>query len=241
LSMPAVAITPEQQQDLLVKLEALGDAMTAALGPIGILVGEFMKLLEQIRAVKELMAPLGIVIDGMMSVIGPFLNDGLAPLVGIFHTLGQLLGKMLIPLFDIMTPLIEILGKAFVWLYNNVLRHVANAIIWLGNALYNAVAGIINFAVSIINAALGWLGVNLSGVAYKSGSDGFVDAISTDDLASTGSDYLGGGGNNANYTTGRNVTVNIDIFSDVIAGEGGVRELAVMIRDEIRAAEALGY
>jgi hypothetical protein len=34
--------------------------------------------------------------------------------------------------------------------------------------------------------------------------------------------------------------VNITINTDAIAGEGGLRELAVMIRDEIRAAEALG-
>jgi hypothetical protein len=34
--------------------------------------------------------------------------------------------------------------------------------------------------------------------------------------------------------------VNIDINTDVVAGEGGLRELAIMIRDEIRAAEALG-
>jgi hypothetical protein len=69
-------------------------------------------------------------------------------------------------------PLIQVLGEAFVWLYNKVIRPVANFIILIGNHLYNAIASIINFVVGIINAALGWLGVSLSKVSTVAPTQG---------------------------------------------------------------------
>jgi hypothetical protein len=62
------------------------------------------------------------------------------------------------------------------------------------------------------------------------------------DLTSGGREGIGAGadGSPAQYTTGRNITVNIEINTDVIAGPGGIRDLSLLIRDEIRSAEALG-
>ena len=74
---------------------------------------------------------------------------------------------------------------------------------------------------------------------------GLADDISATgletDFVMPGSEGYGGGGAGASYTSGRNLTINIEINTDVIAGEGGIRQLAVMLRDEIYSAEELGY
>lgn len=232
----------------------LGALAGAFAGPIGMLIGYLLELLEKIEAVKALMAPVLIIIDGFLDAVAPAINEGLAPLVGIFYTLGEILGQLLLPILEIFVPVIELLGKAFVWLYNSVFVPVHNQFKTWGNKMYNFFAGVINALIDIMNRAISQINKllpkkrelsYLSRVGTRDLDSGHIDPITYEELAGAGEDYVdggagGAGGSSASYTTGRDITVNIDIYSEVIAGEGGIRDLAVMIRDEIREAEALG-
>lgn len=229
----------------------LGALAGAFAGPIGMLIGYLLELLEKIEAVKALMAPVLIIIDGFLDAVAPAINEGLAPLVGIFYTLGEILGQLLLPILEIFVPVIELLGKAFVWLYNSVFVPVHNQFKTWGNKMYNFFAGVTNALIDIMNRAIRQINKllpkrrelsYLSRVGTRDLDSGHIDPITYEELAGAGEDYVdgGAGGSPASYTTGRDITVNIDIYSEVIAGEGGIRDLAVMIRDEIREAEALG-
>lgn len=229
----------------------LGAVFGAIAGPIGILIGYLMELLEKIKAVKALMAPITIVIDGFLDVLGPVVNEGLAPLVGIFHMLGQMLARLLIPILEIFVPVIEAMGKAFVWLYNSIFVPVHNQFKTWGNHIYNFFAGLINGVIDMMNQGIAALNKllprrrkldYLSRVGTRGLDEGHLDPITYDDLTDAGEGYVGedGGGSPASYTTGRNITINMEVYTDALVGEDGISEFAVMIRDEIRAAEALG-
>lgn len=229
----------------------LGAVFGAIAGPIGMLIGYLMELLEKIKAVKALMAPVTIVIDGILDVLGPVVNEGLAPLVGIFRMLGQMLGRLLIPIFEIFVPVIEAMGKAFVWLYNNIFVPVHNQFKTWGNHVYNFFAGLINGVIDMMNQGIRalnrllprrWELDYLDHVDTREIDEGHIDPITYDDLTDAGEGYIGegSGGSPASYTTGRNITVNMEVYTDALVGEDGISEFAIMIRDEIRAAEALG-
>lgn len=219
-------------------LGGLGDTMTAALGPIGILVGEFMKLMSNIKAVQELLAPLGIVLDGILAVIGPVLNEGLAPLVGIFHMIGQVIGHLLLPVLELLFPIVQAMANAFVWLYNKAFVPVYNVLREFGNRVYNFFVDLVNWVIRALNSIPF---VDIGYVSKRGLDHGKLDEIDVSDLSDTGSGYLGeGGGSPASYTTGRNITINMVVNTDALVGEDGIREFALMIRDEIYSAEALG-
>jgi len=216
---------------------AKAPAMMAA-DPMLILIQAFAELAAQIESITQLMSPLKIIFDGILAVIGPVLNDALAPVIGMFRLLGEAIGHMLVPFIEAAIPIITFLAQAFVWLYNKALVPLVNGVKFLGNAIYNAVASMINWVIGILNRLPG---VNLQGVAYRAMDEGFIGEINLGDLSAAGQGQMGTGGSApAQYTTGRNITINMEVYTDAIVGENGFRQFALMVRDEIYAAEALG-
>ncbi len=205
-------------------------------------LGPLMEFGSQISSVAAILDPLKVVFDGMLSVIGPALNEALAPLIGVFFTMGELLGKILVPVFDIVGRAAQALATVFVWLYNNVFRHIGNVIIKFFGGVFNTIIGAINIFISAINALLGFAGVNIGKLKGFDVSSNLLGEISLGDVTSAGEDYTGTGdsGAGASYTTGRNITINMEVYTDAIVGEDGFRQFSLMVRDEIYAAEALG-
>lgn len=231
-----------------------GDAalqLAAVPEPIMLIAQAFAELLMQIDAVVTIMAPLKVFVEGILAVLGPVINDGLAPLIGILHYLGQMLGHFLLPIFEMWLPLIEMVANAFVWMYNSIFVPVQNKWRDLMNGMYNFFADFINSVIRIINDAIDAVNAillprhrisNIGYVSRRQPGHGHAQPIDVDDLRDAGS-FGGGAGETglaAQYTTGRDITINVEIYTDVIAGEGGIRDLALIIRDEIRSAEALG-
>lgn len=170
--------------------------------------------------------PLKIAFEGLQSVLAPLAREILVPLAGVLRVIGKTVGALLQPAFSVLGAVAKLLGEVFAWLYNNVFRHVGNLILSVWNAIAEA-----------INWALGWLGVNLRKAQL-------LDAI---DLSEEGERALGpgpgaagAGGEAAQYQQARDITVNIDIRDNLIAGGGSFRDLAVAIRDELETLEGVG-
>lgn len=214
------------------------DGITEAFaGGSPLLVG-FQQLAQHFDSLVALMDPVNVLLTGIADALGPLVNDTFTAFVGMLLKMGETVGQMLMPALSTLMPFLDAWAKAWTFLYNNVFVPVYNALRTMWNAIYNGFAGFINGLIYLINLIPG---VNIQSVAYRDLDFGHLDKIEEGGLGAAGADYLGGGGGNANYTTGRNITVNIDLVTDAIVGEDGMREFAVMIRDEIRAAEALGY
>ena len=209
------------------------------------LVGMFMEMVPSISSINKLLNPLQTILDGVFSVIAPVIDNLLKPLVGILRIVGVTIGRILVPVLNRLTPIIDIIGKAFVWLYNYAIRPFGNFVIWIITSINNMFAKLINGVINLINKIPGinikW---RLPTMSYEKNkltkiSENDLDAYGSDAMGATsGSDTVGAG---ASYTAGRSTTVNVVVNTEVIAGDAGIRDLALMIRNEISAAEALGY
>jgi hypothetical protein len=153
---------------------------------------------------------------------------------------------MLIPIMMLLCPIIEMLGRIFVWFYNGVMVPFHNELRNVFNRIQNTIADMLNNVTAILNKAIRALNklpkVSISEIGYidhVAQDSGFLNPITWSDLQKP-ADTAAGTANSASYAAGTHVTVNITINTDVIAGESGIRELAIMLRDEIHEAEALG-
>ena len=227
---------------------------------LGSFGGSLIKAVMSVKSVMAIFNWMGTILDGVMSVLGPVIDEVLTPLVGILRIVGKVIGSMLVPVVRSLTPVIEFIGKAFVWLYNNAIKPFANLIIKAGNVFHNFIADLVNFFIGAINGIIKLInripGISIATInSYMKKTAigaGTLGDITYADLGAAGYEAIGGeqtygggttstGGGGANYTAGRTITMNVTINTDVITGEtGGLRQLAILIRDEIKSAEALG-
>jgi len=147
--------------------------------------------------------------------------------VGILAIIGQTLGAVLAPVLKALSPIIELVGKAFVWLYNNVIIPIANALIRVFTAVQNAIAAVIN--------AFAWLtGIS---VQYASYGDAKLQKIEYGDVVQAGANAAGATAAQSAQYRSQSITINIYQQSPVV-GDNGMRQFAAMIRAEF---EALAY
>lgn len=195
-------------------------------------------LFLQLENVTALLNPLSTIVQAAFEFLKPVINDTLAPLVGILRVVGQLIGGLLAPAIKILTPIIEGVAALFIWLYNSIVRPIYNGLMWIFNKIYNAFASFINGILWMIDQIPF---VKLSyRVAERDAREDFLDELSMSDLYSAGNASTDSSG--ASYTQGRviNITVNFNDMVIATGGETGIRELAVMLRDEMYQLEALG-
>ena len=193
------------------------------------LFAEISPMIESISSIAKLMSPVMTIIQAALDVLAPAINTLLAPLVGILQIFGQLIGKVVVPVLNILWPVIKLVADAFVWLYNYVLRPVGNLIILIGNVMYNAVAWVYN------QVAWLWGG----SLAYRNLNEGQLGEITNADVTTAGTTG-GTTGTQAQYETARPIIVNVTISEATLVGTDGVRQFALMIGNELRAAGVLG-
>lgn len=214
-----------------------------AMGGLTTLVTMFLA----IDNVNNLLNPMTTILKAMFDVLTPVINNVLSPLVGILRVLGRVIGAILVPVIQLLTPIISAIAEGFAWLYNNAIMPFANAIIWAMNAVYNIVADVYNWIVGIIGGTK---------MTKKTEGQGYLQTLDLAALRAEGggnqAEWTGAWGTNssstsstgqgAQYTQGRNITVNIQYMDKVIVAGGatGLTDLAILIKGEIQRAEALG-
>jgi hypothetical protein len=221
---------------------ALAAAVGSMAGPwgtvISVAIQKIGELIENFDSFNEVMDFSTTIFKALGEAISPTMESLFKPLANYLKILGTTLGKVIVPVLELMRPALEAVAGALIWFHNKVIVPIGNFIIFIFNSVYNFVAGIWNGIASAINALLGWAGVHLGMMATRNANEGSLSTIDSTDIQN--SDSSGGGGGTAQYTAGKEINVTVNIYTDVIAGEGGVRDLAIMIRNEILEAEALG-
>lgn len=206
-------------------------------GPMGAIMAVVGKFIMSLQNVLSIMAPLFTIIMAIFEVLGPFINNLLAPLVGILRIVGYTIGKLLIPVLDLLRPIIELLAQIFVFLYNNIIVPVVNFVIRGLNMIYNGFVDFINSIIKMMNKIPG---VDIDKIKGKDKDAGTLDRISLEDLGGMGT-AGGTTGGSASYASGTSIKIDkIEIKADFIAGEAGLMDVAVMIRDLITEAERIG-
>ena len=200
--------------------------------------------LKGVESVMMIMDSLATVIIKVVDIIGPAINTVLTPIIGILSVLGMAIGKILAPVIIALAPIIEKVGELFEWLYNEIIVPVGNFISTVFQTIAKTIIEVGNEFITLANkfrtkenqkALMPVPVINTSTLAK----------IKVEDVNTAGEEAIGrtttGGGGGASYSSGRTINQTVIINTDVITGEGGgIRQLAIMIRDEIRSAEQLG-
>lgn len=220
--------------NMLGGITGIGDIFGNLLGSIGPLIASF-------GSVVALLNPLETIFSAAMDVLAPLINTILQPLVGILRIVGATIGQILAPILSALAPVIKIVGDAFIFLYNNVIRHIANTWISIGNMWANSIIGIINGLLSAYNWMNDlWRGEDAAMVEYRAIDAGYLGEINTGDLNAAGStSSTGTGGAGATYEKPRDITINVQITTAALVGDGGITDFASIIGRELRSLGVL--
>jgi len=115
-------------------------------------MGGLVSSISALANVQKILNPLQTIINAIMDVLGPVINELLAPLVGILEIVGKTIGAVLAPALQILQPVIEVISAMFIFLYNKVIRPVANFMIIAFNKIHNGFACFINGILDMIDS-----------------------------------------------------------------------------------------
>lgn len=139
---------------------ASGGLLGAVLGPLAQFVTALLEAILALENVQKILNWASTIVEKMMDVIGPMLNDGLQQIVDLLETLGTTMGKILAPLINMsnalnsitLVPVLKMLeavlsavGEVFEWLNNHVIVPFGNALIDIANGfidLLNKIPGV---------------------------------------------------------------------------------------------------
>ena len=233
---------------------------TDAMGPV---VGMLVEAFGSISSVVAVMDPLGTIVGMIVQMLTPVIDHVLTPVFEVFKAIAGFVAAALMPTFRALEPVIRIVADmflAFIPILNMFMPYyealgiavklLATPLIVLATTVQWLFGHLRNFGIILSNivsrplrpgtwgdgtSSPGNLGTNIANAVKDLWAGGDLPALGTVDMP--GSDGAGAG---ARYTTGRNITINMEVYTDAIVGENGFRQFSLMVRDEIYAAEALG-
>lgn len=192
-------------------INVMGDmSLGALLGDLlAPLTEAFGGMLGSLGPIKEILDPIGTILTSMFEVLGPLIEEALAPLLGILKIFGKIMAATLVPVLNLLTPVIELVANVMLWFANKVMIPVANFIINIWNGIAR-----------MLNALLGWAGVNIKYAAN-------VGPVGMDDATAAGTTTTSGTPG-ASYTGSQPITFNFYNNGNVV-GSGGLEELAALL------------
>ncbi|ULQ59239.1 hypothetical protein K7I13_12160 [Brucepastera parasyntrophica] len=225
----ATILTPLVNQlfaPFVILLETVGDIIGSVLSPVLVYL-------------IELLTPIINVVLNIINVFKPFL-DMLMHLVSIFSILG--------PAITIVTFALNTLADGITFIYNKILMPLLNFVLRILTSVGNFIVDIYNSVVNVLKKInifgyrpfkdLKTVGktdyddVKLQEIESATQNEYALGDVSVDN----GTDYTA---KSANYTAAKDVIINIYYENSFVNGDA--RAIALAIRDEIRAADALGY
>lgn len=197
--------------------------------------------LDGFNAVRDILGGLMNFLAGIIDSVTPILAgftkilNYIAPLIasifnclsGLFELVG-VIGELLNPLIDVVMTIVKPILQAIEW--------VLSGIYWFIASLVNAVIDIYNwFQLDEKNKK-----AHISTEMPRSSAEPGKYETYTPNLADYTPVMTGaGGGGSASYTAAKDIYVNINFANSYVNGDA--RTIALMLRDEIRSAERLGY
>jgi hypothetical protein len=184
--------------------------MIGGLDPISMLV-DFVTKLEPVMAIMSAFGQIIEVINAVLTPVTKMIKDALGPAI---NALGKVIGTLLLPVFWILGKAIEVISGIII-------------------IVATVIASIINAVITGINFVLGIFGVHLDGINI----DNLTKSMPGTDSESKSKSSRGPAG--ATYTAAPVINYNVTINTDVITGQGGIRDLAILLNKEIAAAAKL--
>lgn len=241
-------------------IEAIGYILNAILGPtlqwISDLLGVVLApIISLVSGVLTVLVPIIEIISNILIAITPVFNV-LFTLLNVLLIPLQLLGTiidLLNPVFSILAGIIDLINPVIV-VFGKVLdaasrpiEFVGDLLQWLGEGL-KALGQLIFYLITLQWNKMGqvsWPGAFSSDAFDRPLLDTSnvttptIDITTGNGIESTGSTSSGYSSTGASYGV-NTYNVNVTINTDVIAGPGGIRELALLIENEVESLRDQG-
>ncbi|MHA1661867.1 MAG: hypothetical protein ACTSWQ_00965 [Candidatus Thorarchaeota archaeon] len=222
--------------------EALDGVFQVISGPINQVLGVFQGVLQRIGnlygqamlpVLNALYPAFQLISHILMTVFSPILNA----VAGIFGVMGSLIQTLLMPIWKALATVIEVVMSPLKWL--------GDAFKWLGDWVVYISKKLSDWVYNLVHPRNQRNTAGAKPGAFSSdaftGLDERIAAIW--DYSPTNFEFdpeYDGGGGSAVYNTPRDITVNIEVNTDVITGEGGFDELALMLQNRLLEIGAVG-
>lgn len=245
------------------------DSFGAALGPsMGMLMEALGPFGQMIAGMNPALALLVPVIEGFVSVIGPAINEVLAPLFNTLTQIGQMLGAALLPILDALMPIFSLIANILIVAFAPILQ-MLTPIIQVIALVFQMMTPILVMLTKVflvlmspiqyIADLFSWLGGVIKTFAWniahpfrQEGYSGFssdafsgladriaaVDAMGANNQTLTAS-YSQSDATATQSANYRTQPITVNIYQQApVVGDDGMQEFARMIRGEI---EMLAY
>lgn len=127
----------------------LGNLISGVAGPLMQLAGALIEALMSVESVGKVLNWAGTIVEGMMEVLEPVIDDIFSPIAELLTDIGRELGQILAPSLGIFALAVKVaagvlkvlsvpakaLAGAFEWFYNRVIVPVGNKIVDVFNSL----------------------------------------------------------------------------------------------------------
>ncbi len=193
----------------------------------------FAQAAMSVDSLRMVMDPLGVIFNAMFTVLEPFIDEALTPVIGALTVLGQLLGLILVPVIQALTPIIELLAKVFVWLYNNILLPIGFGLATVFVGVVNAITAVINAVIWFVNLFIAKAN-EIESLEYSSVDPTTFVPITYEDLTAAGTTTIQNNANNTSVMRPPNIKVYVTIQGGVW-GAGGLAEVGRGIGEALEA------
>lgn len=178
---------------------------------LDLLASIFDAILPSLQGLTMILNKIAPVITTILQFVGQIFN--------VIGVIGQMLNPILEAVLEVISPVLE----------------VVNVII---KAVYKVIATIVNIVIDIYNVLKPFWASKISHVSTDINNRSVYDGYGeyTPQYATAMANATT---NTASYTAARDIYLNVIFDHSFVNGDG--REMALLIRDEIRSAEKLGY
>ncbi len=230
--------------------------ITTALQPVIEIIQTIFEIISPLldmltTAIDMILTPINTAIQALFTILQPLLSAALIPLKIVLNALKvplQMLGSLL----GWLAPLFQVFGGVVTKIFSAVVK-IINIVVGVVEDAVNFVIGIINKLIDGVNAALGWLGVNINRISDVKLRIDTSDIKDMDDvnaiIDSTPPaqpnnpddtyDKIGAGGTsgdiyNNDYSTNnttQNVTVTIQNYATEVDTDSLVKEINIKLAE----------
>jgi len=219
---------------------AVGEKLGLDVNPLMDAITAIADAFLNVTSILALFNPIKTILQGVMSVLGPLIDEVLAPIIGILKVIGNVVGKLLVPVFKVLGLATEAIGKAFVWLYNNAIRP-------LGNFILKVITTVGNFFIGAINAVIRALNkipfVNIRTIAKLNYEAMKLQAITYEGLVGAGTEgepgEPGAPGSTTSIQRAPDIYITINVDGSVY-GAGGPLEVGEQMARALEEYAGIG-
>lgn len=113
-------------------------------------------MVASLGSVQKLMNPIQTILETIIQILGPLIDNALKPFISIFEAIGRVLSALMLPVLQMIQPILMVIAQTLAWVYNTIIVPIARGIFIVFGLVREGFARLYNwFAESLLGKILG--------------------------------------------------------------------------------------